>query len=269
MIVQPAIEAKNLNRTFRRGSWLSGGDEIVAVRDATFRVARGETLAIVGESGSGKSTIARMLVGLDRPTRGTIRLEGQDLSTLTGRDRRMLGRRIQYVFQDPVASLNPRHRIGDILGSTLAGVAAMAGRAARRARMEELLHHVGLEAESLQRYPHEFSGGQAQRIAIARALAAEARIIVLDEPVSALDVSVQAQVLLLLDRLKAEFDLTYVFISHDLAVVEAISDRVMVMQGGEIVETGSAEGLFAAPRAAYTRSLLASAPRLDRASETL
>ena len=208
MIVQPAIEAENLNRTFRRGSWLSGGDEIVAVRDATFRVARGETLAIVGESGSGKSTIARMLVGLDRPTRGTIRLEGQDLSTLTGRDRRMLGRRIQYVFQDPVASLNPRHRIGDILGSTLAGVAAMAGRAARRARMEELLHHVGLEAESLQRYPHEFSGGQAQRIAIARALAAEARIIVLDEPVSALDVSVQAQVLLLLDRLKAEFDLT-------------------------------------------------------------
>jgi len=269
MIVLPAIEAENLNRTFRRGGWLSGGSDIVAVRDATFQVARGETLAIVGESGSGKSTIARMLVGLDRPTRGTIRLEGQDLSTLTGRDRRMLGRRIQYVFQDPVASLNPRHRIGEILGSTLTGLAAMAGRAARRARMEELLHHVGLEAESLQRYPHEFSGGQAQRIAIARALAAEARIIVLDEPVSALDVSVQAQVLLLLDRLKSEFDLTYVFISHDLAVVEAISDRVMVMQGGEIVETGSAEGLFAAPRAAYTRSLLASAPRLDRASETL
>lgn len=269
MIGQPIIEAENLNRTFRHGGWFLRGGEIVAVRDATFTVARGETLAIVGESGSGKSTIARMLVGLDRPTRGVIRLEGEDLSTLTGQDRRMLGRRIQYVFQDPVASLNPRHRIGEILAGTLMRLAGMANAAGRRARMEELLHHVGLEAEALQRYPHEFSGGQAQRIAIARALAAQARIIVLDEPVSALDVSVQAQVLLLLDRLKAEFDLTYVFISHDLAVVEAISDRVMVMQAGEIVETGSAERLFAAPRAAYTRSLLASAPRLDHASETL
>ncbi len=269
MTARPLMEAENLNRTFQRGGWLSRRAAVVAVRDATFHVARGETLAIVGESGSGKSTIARMLVGLDRPTGGAIRLEGEDLSTLTARHRRMLGRRIQYVFQDPVASLNPRHRIGEILGGTLMRLAGIADRAARRARMEELLHHVGLAAETLDRYPHEFSGGQAQRIAIARALAAEARIIVLDEPVSALDVSVQAQVLLLLDRLKAEFDLTYVFISHDLAVVEAISDRVMVMQGGEIVESGPAESLFAAPQAAYTRSLLASAPRLDRAFETL
>ncbi|MCM2504584.1 ATP-binding cassette domain-containing protein [Aureimonas altamirensis] len=269
MTARPLIEAENLNRTFQRGGWLSRRASVVAVRDATFHVAKGETLAIVGESGSGKSTVARMLVGLDRPTGGAIRLEGEDLSTLTARDRRMLGRRIQYVFQDPVASLNPRHRIGEILGGTLMRLAGMSDRAARRARMEELLHHVGLAAETLDRYPHEFSGGQAQRIAIARALAAEARIIVLDEPVSALDVSVQAQVLLLLDRLKAEFDLTYVFISHDLAVVEAISDRVMVMQGGEIVESGPAGSLFAAPQAAYTRSLLASAPRLDRALETL
>src|SRR5690606_22069686 len=223
-----------------------------------------ETLAIVGESGSGKSTIARMLVGLETPTSGAIEIGGKDYAALHDEGSRAFGQMIQYVFQDPVASLNPRKTIDRILDVPLR---LLRGYDAdkRKARKRELLDAVQMPSDTLERYPHEFSGGQAQRIAIARALAAEAKIMVLDEPVSALDVSVQAQVLLLLDDLKRELGLSYLFISHDLAVVESVSDRVAVMYLGEIVELDTAERLFAAAGHEYTRELIASAPRLEAA----
>ncbi|MET3791237.1 ATP-binding cassette domain-containing protein [Aquamicrobium terrae] len=260
-----AIEILGLTKTFGGGRGLFGQarHEVKAVRSVSLAVARGETLAVVGESGSGKSTLARMLVGLETPTSGTMRIGGRDASELRREGPRAFGKMIQYVFQDPVASLNPRKTIHDILDAPmrlLCGYEAPR----RRARMQELLDAVELSQDTLSRYPHEFSGGQAQRIAIARALAAEAEIMVLDEPVSALDVSVQAQVLLLLRDLKARFDLSYLFISHDLAVVEAISDRVAVMYLGEVVETAPASRLFAHPEHAYTRQLVASAPRISR-----
>ncbi len=222
-------------------------------------VRQGETLGIVGKSGCGKSTLARMLVGLDRPTEGAIRLEGEDVTELAGRNPRALARHIQYVFQDPVASLNPRKTTRQILEAPMRRLLGL-GVEARRARLSELMQAVSLREEFLDRYPHEFSGGQAQRIGIARALAADARVIVLDEPVSALDVSVQAQVLNLLDRLKREFGLTYIFISHDLSVIESVCDRVAVMYFGRIVEIGTARDLYARPRHHYTALLMRSAP---------
>jgi peptide/nickel transport system ATP-binding protein len=200
-----------------------------------------------------------MLVGLDTPTDGMIRLEGRDVTDMAGRNPRALARHIQYVFQDPVASLNPRKTIRQTLEAPMYRLLGL-DRQAREAKLAELMAAVSLREEFLDRYPHEFSGGQAQRIGIARALAADARVIVLDEPVSALDVSVQAQVLNLLDKLKHDFALTYVFISHDLSVIESVCDRVAVMYFGRIVEIGDAQDIYAKPRHHYTALLMRSAP---------
>ena len=259
-----AIAVTNLCKTFggQRSLFGSVSHEVKAVRDVTLSLKQGETLAIVGESGSGKSTLARMVVGLETPTSGEMQIAGKDASALSAEGPRAFGQMIQYVFQDPVSSLNPRKTIGTILETPLRLLKGY-DKARRRTRMKKLMDAVQMPADTLERYPHEFSGGQSQRIAIARALAAEPQIMVLDEPVSALDVSVQAQVLLLLDDLRKEFDLSYLFISHDLAVVESISDRVAVMYFGEVVEAGSAEQLFRSPQHEYTKKLISSAPRLE------
>ena len=259
-----ALEIRNLTKRFGGERSLLGSAKptVHAVRDTTFSVARGETLGIVGESGCGKTTLARMLVGLLPPSEGTIAIEGKDLTEQTG-DPAAFGRLIQYVFQDPISSLNPRKTIRQILEAPLIHLLGL-DESARRARIAELFDAVNLRAEFLTRYPHEFSGGQAQRIGIARALAASPRILVLDEPVSALDVSVQAQVLNLLADLKRELDLTYLFISHDLAVVEAVSDRVAVLYFGRLVENARAEAIFSQPRHPYTNLLARSAPVVGR-----
>lgn len=258
-----AVELSDLVKTFGGRRTLFGGRSraVHAVRGVSLELARGETLGIVGESGSGKSTLARMLVGLEKPSSGSMIIDGKPWAELATQGAPAFGRTIQYVFQDPVASLNPRKTIGQILDVPLRLLCGY-DRARRETRKRQLVDAVQMPADTLARYPHEFSGGQAQRIAIARALAAEARILVLDEPVSALDVSVQAQVLLLLQQLRDDLGLSYLFISHDLAVVESISDRVAVMYLGEVVETGPAASLFAAPQHQYTRSLISSAPRL-------
>jgi peptide/nickel transport system ATP-binding protein len=258
----PALRLTDLSKTFSRGRTLFGRTRpgVQAVRPVTLDVAPGETLGIVGESGCGKSTLARMLVGLLTPTTGSIEIEGAALDTA---DPAIFGKRIQYVFQDPVSSLNPRKTIRQIMEAPLRLLHGMNAQA-RAARIAEIFDAVSLRREFLDRYPHEFSGGQAQRIGIARALAAEARILILDEPVSALDVSVQAQVLNLLADLKARLGLTYLFISHDLAVVEAVSDRIAVLYFGSVVELGRAEDIFRAPRHPYTRLLADSAPVVGR-----
>ncbi|MCR6672421.1 ATP-binding cassette domain-containing protein [Devosia ginsengisoli] len=265
-----AVEIRDLVKTFGGGRSLFGreANQVQAVRSISLDLKRGETLGIVGESGSGKSTLARMLVGLERPTAGTMLIDGKPWAELASSGSRAFGRTIQYVFQDPVASLNPRKTIGDILDVPLR-LLCRYDSAKRSARKRELVDAVQMPADTLDRYPHEFSGGQAQRIAIARALAAEARILVLDEPVSALDVSVQAQVLLLLQQLRDDLGLSYLFISHDLAVVESISDRVAVMYLGEVVESGPAAQLFVDPQHDYTRSLIASAPRLTASDSAI
>ena len=235
-----------------------------AVDGVSLEVRRGRTLGIVGESGCGKSTLARMMVGLLAPTSGNIELDGRSVEELAREDRQKLHRKVQMVFQDPLGSLNPRKTVRAILEAPLKALHGM-DQQARRERVAELMSLVSLRAEFTERYPHEFSGGQAQRIGIARALAADPELIILDEPVSALDVSVQAQVLSLLADLQARLDLTYVFISHDLAVVETISDEVVVMYLGRIVERGSREEIFADPRHEYTRLLLSSVPGKHRA----
>lgn len=257
----PLLSIDRLERKFGGGRTLLGRPRpaVHAVQGVSLDVHRGETLGIVGESGCGKSTLARMISGLDYPTGGGISFDGLDLAAEAKRDPKSLARRIQYVFQDPVASLNPRKTIRSILESPLVNLLGLS-RADREARLVELVQAVNLAPEFLDRYPHEFSGGQAQRIGIARALAAEPDIIVLDEPVSALDVSVQAQVLNILDGLKARLGLTYVFISHDLSIIETISDRVAVMYFGHVAEVGPAADVFARPSHPYTRLLLDSAP---------
>lgn len=223
-------------------------------------VEEGETLGIVGESGCGKSTLARMLVGLLPPSSGTIEINGEPLDNANPA---LFGRKIQYVFQDPISSLNPRKTIQQIMEAPLKHLHNMPAKA-RAGRIREIFAAVNLREEFLDRYPHEFSGGQAQRVGIARALAADARILILDEPVSALDVSVQAQVLNLLADLKEQFGLTYLFISHDLAVVEAVSDRVAVLYFGSVVELGPADEVFAHPKHPYTKLLADSAPVVGR-----
>jgi len=257
-----ALKVDNLSKTFTLGRPFFGKAHpgVRAVRPVSFSVRTGETLGIVGESGCGKSTFARMLVGLLGPTTGTIEIEGRALDNA---DPAAFGRLIQYVFQDPISSLNPRKTIRQIMEVPLKRLHGL-GKAERQRRILEIFSQVNLREEFLERYPHEFSGGQAQRIGIARALAAAPRIMVLDEPVSALDVSVQAQVLNLLTALKEQYNLTYLFISHDLAVVEAVSDRVIVLYFGSVVEVGDAETIFRAPKHPYTRLLADSAPIVGR-----
>ena len=260
-----ALDIVDLEKRFGGGRTLLGRTlpSVHAVQKISLRIDDGETVGIVGESGSGKSTLARMLVGLLAPSGGKIAIAGQDLADSAGQDPAAFGRLIQYVFQDPVSSLNPRKSIRQIMETPLRRLHGM-GEARRASRIAEIFDAVNLRQEFLERYPHEFSGGQAQRIGIARALAASPRILVLDEPVSALDVSVQAQVLNLLRDLKGRFDLTYIFISHDLAVVEAVSDRIAVMYFGAMVELAPAEKIFSAPRHPYTGLLARSAPVVGR-----
>ncbi|MBB4122104.1 ABC transporter ATP-binding protein [Martelella radicis] len=259
------IAIDRAERTFGGGKTLFGKKlpAVHAVQDVTIDVKKGETLGIVGESGCGKSTLARLLSGLDVPTGGKITFEGKDLAEEARKNPRALARQVQYVFQDPVSSLNPRKKIRTILEAPLIHLLKL-NKAERGKRLEELMNAVNLAPEFLDRYPHEFSGGQAQRIGIARALAANPEVIVLDEPVSALDVSVQAQVLNILDDLKARFGLTYLFISHDLSVVESISDRVAVMYFGRIVELGTRDQVFSGALHPYTHLLLNSAPAPGR-----
>ena len=255
----PLLEAVGLAKHFRTRSGL-----VRAVDGVSFTLARGETLALVGESGCGKSTTARLVLRLIEPSAGTVRFEGQDITTASSTELRRLRRRMQIVFQDPFASLNPRMTIGATLDEPLL-IHGFGDAAKRRSRVAELLSLVGLPPEHSRRYPHEFSGGQRQRIGIARALALEPALVVCDEPVSALDVSVQAQVVNLLGDLQSRLGLSYLFIAHDLAVVKHVATRVAVMYLGRLVETASKDALFSQPLHPYTRALLAAIPRPDPA----
>ena len=259
----PVLEGRNLTRDYHVGGSLFGASRMVrAVKGASFSVEKGKTLAIVGESGSGKSTLARILTLIDRQSSGELLIDGQPVDigkTGVGPD---LRRKVQMVFQNPYGSLNPRQKIGDVLAEPLLINTRMPA-AERRDRAMQMLVKVGLGPEHFNRYPHMFSGGQRQRIAIARALMLNPSLLVLDEPVSALDLSGQAQILNLLADLQDEFELTYVFISHDLSVVRYIADEVMVMYLGDVVEHGTREAVFADPLHAYTRQLFAATPRAD------
>jgi peptide/nickel transport system ATP-binding protein len=260
-MAEPIIAARNLVRVFGGGRTWYGTKkpELRAVDDVSLSVQPGTTLGIVGESGCGKSTLARMLTGLLPPTSGTIRLEGQPITRLDRAAKRRFHQTVQLVFQDPISSLNPRKTVRQILEGPLEALTDL-DHDARRQRVAALMDEVGLRPEFSDRYPHEFSGGQAQRIGIARALAVEPRLLVLDEPVSALDVSVQAQVLRLFRDLQDRRGLTYLFISHDLAVVEALSSEVMVMLQGQVAEAGPRDRVFRHPDHDYTRTLLAAVP---------
>ena len=255
------LEVENLVKQFAADRNLFGRPTafVKAVDGVSFRVDAGETLALVGESGCGKSTVSRLALRLIEPDAGRIRFEGRDLLALDANELRAFRRQAQIIFQDPYASLNPRMTVGQILSEPLA-LHNLVPQAGRRARVQEILTLVGLEPRFARRYPHEFSGGQRQRIAIARALAVEPKLIICDEPVSALDVSIRSQILNLLRDLQQRLGLSYIFVSHDLAVVKHIADRVAVMNLGSIVETAETQALFAAPRHPYSRALLSAIP---------
>ena len=259
----PAIRVHELRRSYRRPrtSVRQPGPLVEALKGVSFEVARGERFGIVGESGCGKSTLMRLLAGLDQPTSGQVQVEGQTVSGVQESKLGFLRSSLQLVFQDPMGSLDPRMRVRDIIAEPL--VAQRLPH--RRARVAELLDAVGLSPEAADRFPHQFSGGQRQRISIARALAPSPSILLADEPVSALDVSVRAQVLNLITDLVSELGLTLVFVSHDLSVVRHVCERVAVMSEGEIVETGPTQQIFEAPQHPYTQRLLRAAPSMRRA----
>jgi oligopeptide/dipeptide ABC transporter ATP-binding protein len=267
--VTPLLEARGISKVFIERSFRGGKRPLHAVADVSFAIAAGETLALVGESGCGKSTLGRAVLRLSEPTAGELRFEGRDLLRLAGSELRAVRKRLQIIFQDPMGSLNPRMRVEDVVAEPL-DVHRLAGnREERRGRVEALLARVGLGPEMLTRYPHEFSGGQRQRIGIARALASRPALIVADEPVSALDVSVQAQIVNLLADLQAQEGLAYLFISHDLRVVRYLAHRVAVMYLGRIVELGPVAEIFLRPAHPYTRALLAAVPTADPARRRL
>ena len=254
------VEVEQLTKHFavRQGVFARGHAQVHAVEGVTLEVRRGETLGIVGESGCGKSTTARLMLRLLDPTAGTIRFDGRDITHLSQRALRPLRREMQMIFQDPYSSLNPRKTVGQIVGAPFA-IHHTAKNS--RSRVRELLSRVGLSPEHYNRYPHEFSGGQRQRIGVARALALQPKLIVCDEPVSALDVSIQAQILNLLRSLQHDFNLTFVFISHDLSVIRQIADRIAVMYLGRVVELGASEAIYEHPKHPYTAALLSAVPR--------
>jgi oligopeptide/dipeptide ABC transporter ATP-binding protein len=260
-MTQPLLQVRDLEKRFVVRRSLVGRPlaEVRAVDGVSFDIKAGETLALVGESGCGKSTVGRLILRLIEASAGTVQFDGQDVGTLGAEELRALRSKAQLIFQDPYASLNPRMTVFDTLAEPLR-LHTQLSTADRRDRIAELLETVGLRPEAAQRYPHQFSGGQRQRIAIARALAPGPRLIVCDEPVSALDVSVRAQVLNLLKDLQQKYGLAYLFISHDLSVVKHIADRVAVMYLGRMVETGQTDALFADPRHPYTRALLSAIP---------
>lgn len=257
MTASPLVEIRNLTKHFGARSAI-----VHAVEDVSFSIGRGEMVGLVGESGSGKSTIGRLVLRALDLTGGTVTFDGANVGDLSRRALKPYRRRMQMVFQDPYASLNPRLRVKDIIGEALSAHGLAMG-AARAARISELLELVGLQSEHADRFPHEFSGGQRQRIGIARALAVEPELIIADEPVSALDVSVQAQVLNLLQDLRARFGLAMLFISHDLDVVELMCDRIVVLYLGRVMEIGPTEQICRNPRHPYTQALLAASPRPD------
>ena len=271
----PLVEVENLKVWFPIKSGLvldrHVGD-VRAVDDVSLTIDRGETLGLVGESGCGKTTLGRAILRLYKPTAGAIRFDGRDITHLGEAELRPMRRRMQMIFQDPFASLNPRHSVGRMVGEPMK-VHGVADRASIASRVRELLEVVGLPRDALSRYPHEFSGGQRQRIGLARALALNPDFIVCDEPVSALDVSIQAQIVNLLEELQKEFDLTYLFVAHDLAVVRHISDRIMVMYLGTIVEVSPGDDLYDNPLHPYTISLLSAIPipdpEVERRRETI
>jgi len=261
----PLVAVEDLEKRFplARGVFLGGGrGQVHAVDGVSFDIPRGGTLGLVGESGCGKSTVARLVTRLLEPSGGTVVYDGKDITHRKPRALRPLRREIQLVFQDPYSSLNPRRTVGAIVAEPLR-LQRIGTRSERRSRVREMLEVVGLNPEHYNRYPHEFSGGQRQRIGVARALALNPKLIVADEPVSALDVSIQAQVVNLLDDLQDEFDLTYLFIAHDLAVVRHVSDRIAVMYLGKIVEVSPAEELYRRPIHPYTEALLSAVPIPD------
>jgi ABC-type glutathione transport system ATPase component len=264
------LDARELRKSYPRSTGLLSGNgrgpRFMAVDGVSFSVAAGETFAVVGESGCGKTTLARMLLRLIEPDSGEIEFDGRNLLALKGEELRRQRRQMQMIFQDPFASLNPRMRVGEIVGEPLAIHEPGLSRTERRARVAATLKRVGLTEDALGRYPHEFSGGQRQRVGIARALILRPKLIVADEPVSALDVSVGAQVLLLLQELQQEFALTYIFISHSLPVVAQVATRVAVMRAGQFVESGPVEQVLHQPAHAYTRELLAAVPEVPRAT---
>jgi oligopeptide transport system ATP-binding protein len=262
---EPLLVATNLKKYFpiKKGILIDHTvDHVKAVDDVSFEIYPGKTLGLVGESGSGKSTAGYCVLQLLKPTSGSVNFLGEELTTMKKEQLRRMRREMQIVFQDPYASLNPRMTVGNIVGEPLL-VHKVGDRRRRRKTVEELLEVVGFNPDFVNRYPHEFSGGQRQRIGIARALALNPRLIICDEPVSALDVSIQAQILNLLKDLQAEFGLAYLFIAHDLAVVRAMSDDIAVMNKGKIVEAGPAEEIYLRPRDEYTKALLAAVPVPD------